>query len=569
MALNTPKQLVSAYKKHGSLKAAARETETSWGTAHRLYDQALAEGLMDRLPRGAKTIQHIAKVVKGEVKVKEKPIIEGKRKALAIKPLELKDGAVTRFFFTCAQNNTPIHEKLWENMHVLAEHYDARIHISRFAYIKSGLGARGDKAHWFGTQLSGEKYDNGKSMWFDPRIEQYISDKRVEVAPGLVWVGDANILPTRANPLSGKETLTGRKSGIFPHVKYAMDSIATEAGQDTKFNYTTGTITLRNYIQRDAGLMAEFHHCFGFLLVEVDSEGNWWCRQVNADSEGTICYLDMMVKNGELTSGNRVKAITWGDIHEDQLDPVCRQVYWGEGGMLDVLRPEYQFMHDVLDFYRRNHHEINDPHALFLRRVQGKEDVKDEIINASLFLEDAMRPWCMTVVVNSNHDRALMTWLKNRTAMFDPENFRFWSHMNDRVLSFIQEHHRTPIVFREAYLDATGQKTEPKGLKFLAQDEGFIICPNAGGGIECGDHLDFGPNGSRAKNGSFAKIGRKINGGHTHSAGIYGGEYRAGACIISRPGYVHGPSSWSHSEIVTYVNGKRAIFTLYAGKWRA
>jgi hypothetical protein len=34
-------------------------------------------------------------------------------------------------------------------------------------------------------------------------------------------------------------------------------------------------------------------------------------------------------------------------------------------------------------------------------------------------------------------------------------------------------------------------------------------------------------------------------------------------------GYNTGPSSWTHSHIVTYENGKRAVITLYAGSWRA
>lgn len=33
--------------------------------------------------------------------------------------------------------------------------------------------------------------------------------------------------------------------------------------------------------------------------------------------------------------------------------------------------------------------------------------------------------------------------------------------------------------------------------------------------------------------------------------------------------YAKGPSSWTHSHIVTYPNGQRTIITLYAGKWRA
>jgi len=33
--------------------------------------------------------------------------------------------------------------------------------------------------------------------------------------------------------------------------------------------------------------------------------------------------------------------------------------------------------------------------------------------------------------------------------------------------------------------------------------------------------------------------------------------------------YTKSPSAWSHSITVTYRNGKRAIITFYASKWRA
>jgi hypothetical protein len=62
-----------------------------------------------------------------------------------------------------------------------------------------------------------------------------------------------------------------------------MKSVASVKSDPTKFNWTTGTVTLRNYIQKKAGQKAEFHHCYGALLVEVDSTGAWGVRQLLAD----------------------------------------------------------------------------------------------------------------------------------------------------------------------------------------------------------------------------------------------------------------------------------------------
>ena len=107
------------------------------------------------------------------------------------------------------------------------------------------------------------------------------------------------------------------------------------------------------------------------------------------------------------------------------------------------------------------------------------------------------------------------------------------------------------------------------GIQFLRRDESYVICPEKSGGIECAIHGHNGPDGARGSANSFARLGRKANIGHFHSAGIIDGVYVAGTSSQFNLGYNKGPSSWSHSHVVTYLNGKRAIVTMWDGKWRA
>ena len=109
----------------------------------------------------------------------------------------------------------------------------------------------------------------------------------------------------------------------------------------------------------------------------------------------------------------------------------------------------------------------------------------------------------------------------------------------------------------------------PESVKFLREDESFIICSENGHGIECGMHGHLGPNGLRGNPAQFARMGRRANTGHTHSTGIHDGIYTSGTMSLLDMIYNKGPSSWSHSEIVTYPNGKRAIVTFWEGGWRA
>jgi hypothetical protein len=563
----TPKQFLKLYKKYGSVKAIARGEGKQYSAVHSSYHLAVAEGVMEPLPMGRKRRDQIDATIK--------PVVEGRVKALSSVTLPLRKRGVTRFLFTSAQNNTPMHEGLWTNIHALMAHYDAKLYVSRFAYIKNGLGARGDKKAWFAAKSATKKAarpENFKSvqdLWWDDRLTPYLLDERAEVAPGLVFCGEMNILPTKAKPLSGYQVYTGRKSGIFPHVKIAMESVATMRDQATKFNYTTGTLTMRNYIQRDAGLKAEFHHCYGALLVEVDQDGSWWCRQINGDSDGTIYDLDVCVKDGIVTTGNRIEAFNPGDTHAYSIDPVVKEVTWGEGGLVDVLRPRHQFHHDLLDFFTRTHHNIKSNFKQYLRHILGREDVLKELKVTAAVLLCTLRPWMITHIVDANHDRHIGQWLEQQDGRRDPVNARFWSKLNDATHEYIDERKEEPNHFQLALSLAEPGFEKRNKIDFIPADSSYIICEDAGGGIECGLHGDRGANGARGSIVALAKMGRKANIGHSHSAGINDGIYQSGTSSLLKLEYNHGASSWSHSHIITYANGKRAIITIWQGKWRA
>ncbi len=569
------KEFVKLYEKYGGVKAISRATGKPWGGVQASYKAAVSEGLMDAVKLGHKSNDHVTQVVKGTLKAKREPVIEGRLKARKALVLPRRKKGVTRFLFTSAQSNTLLFDACWDNLLALAKHYKATLHVSRFAYIKAGLGARGDKKDWFknlntenNPGIPKEDFKAVKALWWDERLTPYLLDERAEVAPGLVFCGEMNILPTKAKPLSGYQVYTGRKSGIFPHVKIAMESVATMRDHATKFNYTTGTVTMRNYIARDAGLKAEFHHCYGALLVEVNEDGDWWCRQINADSEGTLYDLDMCAHNGKIGTGRGfVHSFNPGDTHAWNIDPEVFEALWGEGGLVDTLRPKHQFHNDLLDFEPRSHHNIKKPHMQFLYHVRGREGVKQELLSTASLVEKTLRPWMTTHIVDSNHDRHIARWLEEEDGRRDPVNALFWSNLNNETYEFINKHHDEPNHFELAMRMVA--PSVAKKLDFIPQDGSYIICPDAGGGIECGMHGDRGANGARGSAMSIAKMGRKANIGHSHSACIIDGVYQAGTCSIMKLSYNHGASSWSQSHIITYVNGKRAIICTWRGKWRA
>ena len=475
-------------------------------------------------------------------------------------PLE---GEVSYFITTSAQNNTNVHDALWENIIAYAKHLDARLLVASFTYNKmtNPIGGKQPK------RKTSKESDN-EPEWWDTRVIPFLCDARFELAPGLEWCGELQILPTAVYPLSGLESYTGRNSSIIPHPKFAVTSVASPKHKGTKFMWTTGTVTQANYIQKKAGQKAEFHHGFGALIVEVDHEGNWYVRQLCASSDGTFYDWDLRVKEGKVTGGHCPEAIVWGDIHERQLEPEMRKLCWDKGGILDQLHPERQVFHDVLDFRSQNHHDRDDPWKVYKKYQDIAQSVGQEIFDAKLFLADAERKWCESIVVCSNHDIAFERWLKYSDFRYDPKNAVLFLRANLAAYEAIRDDNKDFYVIEWAFKGSDGKGLS--GTKFLRRDESYIVCPDAHGGIELGMHGDVGANGNRAAGiRTFSKTGRKCIVGHGHGAEQHEGAMRVGVMGKLDQGYNEGMSNWSHTNAIVYPNGKRTLFTIWNGKARA
>lgn len=443
--------------------------------------------------------------------------------------------------FTCAQNNTKLHDTFWESLMHLVKYKEAELHIARITYNKSSPSAKGAKT-------DSEKASDEEEVWYDPRIVPYISDQSVQITDDLVWCGELNILPTRVNPLSTLKTYTRKASGIIPHVKLAMESVPGMPEEGPRFLYTTGTVTQRNYIQKIAGQVAEFHHVFGALIVEVDGH-DWWVRQINADADGKFYDKTTLYHPDGVYHGFNVEAMVHGDIHIGKKDVSVLSTIFDKGGVVDQLQPKFQFFHDIIDFTPRNHHNIKDPH--FLWSTAAQVPVQREFIEAAALLYAAQRPWSTMCVVVSNHDQAVTTWLKNTTAFFDTENVEFWLSLNLHAASASKR--GKPV---RPFVWALSEAAAGVFFQIIEEDESFILHDT-----EYGLHGHLGPNGARGSPRNLRVVGKACT-AHTHSAGIVEGVYTTGVYGKLDMGYNKGPSSWSHSFVVTYLNGKRAIYTM-------
>lgn len=484
------------------------------------------------------------------------------RYAMRFDPPEITNasGPVRRYLLTAAQDDTDIHEPFWQNLHAYAQDCGAALMVGPFTYNKAVFSDH-----------------ETRSGVFRAALQPYLHWESVDLGP-IVFCAEMNTLPTANDPLSGLEPYTGMKWGVFPHAKIALVTVPTLVGHRPKQIMTTGCCTLPNYIQKKAGLKATFLHCIGATIVEIDALDRIFCRQITATRDGAFQDLDAVVRGGVVTRGHRAEAISWGDIHQPKIDPVVARVSWGIDtetdtvrsgeSMIDVLRPRYQFFHDLLDFTTRNHHRIKDHRFRFTMAHRETDSVEAETVLTARFLRQSQRDFCESVIVYSNHDDALGRWLDTADFREDPANAKFFLRCTLARYQAIEDGDTRHNIFREVL--AWADEDDLDGITFKDDDESFLICTDSeDGGIETAMHGHRGINGARGSAKGFQKTSVATTRGHDHSPSVHGRVFTGGLCGRMDQGYNRGLSGWMATDVLTYSNGKRTLITKWDDAWRA
>jgi len=481
--------------------------------------------------------------------------------------IEPTSRVVERYILTSAQNDTPVHGPFLTNLKALAGYYGARMHVGRFTYQTAMAAGRARKKT--------KEAERRERAWA-PALAGELTSERIGLG-GLIFAAEMNTLPTAARPLSSLHTYGQGKTCIFPHAKVALETVPIGGDGLPPVVLTTGCCTVPSYTDTKAGHKAQFHHILGAVVVEIDSEKRTFFRHVIGKIDGAFQDLDLVVSGGHVSAGNRVEAITYGDLQLPFLDPGVAEATWGvdadtlepmkEPGdvMIDALRPRFGFYHDAVDFKSISHHDEKRPRERFRTYLEGGHLVEGDLMRAARFFGSASREWQKAVIIESNHGRWLERWLDR------------CDHRNDRAnaLAFLRwERARYEAeaagdpdfnVFKYALTEACDGDLP---AEFVPDGGSYVICQSTGG-IECGAHGDLGPNGSPGTTTALAKVSGKANVGDGHSPTITDGLYRAGTSSKLRLGFNKGPSSWRHAHVLTYPTGKRALILIEDNRWRA
>jgi len=376
--------------------------------------------------------------------------------------------------------------------------------------------------------------------WWDTTITKYLTLNRHNLNNSISVLSDVKIQPTASQPLQGLEGMTGDYSCVVGHPRMELKTVPVMDVNRPKIMFTTGAITRLNYTDSKAGKKGEFHHSFGFAIVEIKDDETFFFRQVSAnDKTGEFIDLFYNVKDGVVSDETEFEAIAMGDIHVRNCDPRITDITLNN--LFKKLRPKKVFIHDIIDSQSVSHHNQKDPFILHELELQGKNDLNAEIEE----MLEWLTPFSLfdTHIVRSNHDEHIdrflcetdwrkMTSIKNAIPYMEYAMAKLKGNAKDGVI---------PYIINSKF---------PK-MKCLNHDDNISVK-----GYLMSSHGHLGASGSRGALQQFSRLSTKIVTGHSHSIGRIGGAVSVGTSTYLRLPYTKGASAWVNSHGIVNRLGK-------------
>ena len=451
-----------------------------------------------------------------------------------------------KYVITCAQNATDVHPVL-ETLKSYCHHNDAELLIIPIRY-------HNPTSHWGSAARASE--------WWEKDTHPYLFTGRKKIHKHLMVLGDISTQLTASRPVSGFETITGQHSAILGHPKHELQYIATPQQKLPKALMSSGTCTVRNYIDGKAGKKGEHHHTFGGVVVERDGD-RFYFRQLNALEDGSFIDLTKTYyPNGAIEDAGPAPLLVCGDLHHKFMCPKSvGATLFGEDSMLEVLRPKAIAWHDVMDGYSCNPHDLDNPFMGYARQAYQADDVKEEIARCAFFFDQYCQK-TKNYIIASNHEDFLARWMNRIDWRDDYKNTEFYL---ETALAMVRAAEVTDRGYKGIHpfpywMDRMVKKAD---VTYLGVDESLMIH-----NIEAGFHGHRGPNGARGTLENYGKIGVKTIIGHSHTPGIKDGAMQVGTLSQLIMDYTSGPSSWLNTNGVVYENGKRALLNIIDGRWK-
>ena len=426
------------------------------------------------------------------------------------------------YIITSAQNATNVNKGLWQNILAYADFLGAAIHVIPYRYKNpTSTFTEGDNDFWAQDLLP------------------FLDMNRHSVHRDLQLLSDVKIQPTAASPLSGLEGITGHQSCIIGHPRMQLKSMPTLDGYHQKVMMTTGVCTIPNYTDSKAGKRGEFHHVYGFAIVEVKNRDIFYMRQVSACEDGRFIDLIHDVRDGVVTKIDTCKGWRLGDIHvrdvdHDKIEENIRT--------MNILRPAKVVLDDVFDGSTVNHHNKDNHIGRALAYKNGHHLIEQEINEMVDWLNMFMDKTSSSeyVITKSNHDLWLDKYLNHVKWQNDYANADIILKLQAIAISGEADNGLIAYIIHD--------KTKYRYLKY---NESYII-----GDTECSQHGHVGVNGARGTHAQFRNLSMKICTAHSHSISRFDGFVCVGTSTQKRLSYNAGASGWIQCDVIFDNNNK-------------
>lgn len=437
--------------------------------------------------------------------------------------LDYKKALKHKFFvITSATNNSPLNEKFLDALEAFCEAKSGQLLVCPIRYWNNELMGKADY------------------KW-DSRLYPYvITDRDFIIHKTALQVSALTSQATAANPLSGMQSLGGRRSVIYGATSLHQQPVASHGRDPAKLLMTTGAVTGRRYLRGKAGQKAAFHHNFCAVAVLL-VKNTYYHTQLMWDGKGFTFLNEYWTPDGK-RAAPRSEAISRGDEHAEWAEP---HILKARKRACDRLNPKTHIFHDVWDGISVSHHAklIDQIH----RYNHGMHCLESGLKKTA----DLIDKWGgeVNVIVDSNHDRHLERYVNEGRHLKEPHNTVLASQLlaqsvksgKSMLQCYLEDNCKSKLVFPDC--------SKPYLIK----------------NIDCGQHGDRGPNGSRGSIRSFAKGFYKSITGHSHSAWIFQGAWSNGVSTMLMT-FMKGLSSWTYTDTFIAANGKRFQLFYINGK---
>ena len=436
------------------------------------------------------------------------------------------------YLITSAQNATHIHKKLWNNMLAYADKLQAEIEVIPIRYKNPT-----------------STFQDLPNDWWDQSLHNYMIANRHNIHPNLVVVGDLKTQPTASTPLTGIEGLTQEASCIIGHPRQHFVTVPTLKDYNPKFLLSTGSITVENYTDSASGKKGEFHHTYGFVIVEIKDNKTFYLRQVSANKDGSFYDLDYKVSNGEVQqSSEYVETLVMGDLH---IGHHCGYCLGETYGMIDRFNPRYVAIHDIMEGGSISHHEKKDPFIALQRELDGSWDMEKEIQDVIDFLKSFGDNDCKVIIVKSNHDIFIDRFLLDNDWRKEKNKYAYLKY------ALLKADGKLPNGILPYNIEQNFTKDK---VICLTEDDTFKVK-----GVELAVHGHLG-NASRGSASQFKRLNTKLITGHSHSPLRLDNLVTVGTLTKLRLDYNKGMSRWFNANAIVHQNGKTQLLLIFKDK---